>query len=95
MPGYPITAILKTHAHPELKLVAAVVAMAVFDASEGDDGARRRLAQVAGPWLAWLGDEREVSGSLRADCAPPERSCTLMSSIVLGTVTNDQPHVGE
>jgi len=62
MQAYPLTAILKTNADPELKLIAAVVAIAVFDARQGDEDARHWLAQGAGAWLSWLGDEREVSG---------------------------------
>jgi len=59
---YPIHATIRCDVQPELKLIAAIIAMAVFDAHEGDDEARDWLAQDAGPWLSWLGDEHEVAG---------------------------------
>ena len=63
---YPITAILKTHADPELKLIAAVVAMALIDASQDDEEARDWLAQDVSPWLAWLAPDDEVRQVIEA-----------------------------
>ena len=63
---YPITAILKTNADPELKLIAGVVAMALFDASQGDDDARDWLAQDVTPWLAWLAPDDDVRHVIEA-----------------------------
>ena len=60
MQAYPLTAILKTNADPELKLIASVVAMVLFDASQGDEDARHWLAQGVTPWLAWLAPDDEV-----------------------------------
>ena len=52
MSAYPIHAIIRCDVQPELKLIATIIAMALFDASEGDDDARRWLVQDAEPWLA-------------------------------------------
>jgi len=49
-----------TNADPELKLIAAIIAMAVFDVHDGDAEARHWLTQDAGTWLSWLAPDDEV-----------------------------------
>jgi len=66
MPAYPIGPILKTPADPELKLITGVLAMAMIDASQGDEDARHWLAQGVTPWLAWLTPDDEVRHVIEA-----------------------------